>query len=165
MLTIEKLNLMSTNEFTDVIGDIFEESAWIAAAAALERPFASVDDLHQSMVAIIQRTSRTIQLNLLEAHPNLGEKIAMSHASSKEQRAAGLTNLTSKEYETFLSLNTRYHQKFGFPLIIAVRGKDKKIILADMTKRLHNDASLEFQIALAEVFKIAWFRLNDKIKQ
>lgn len=165
MLTIEKLNSLSTNDFIAVLGDVFEESAWVAAAAALERPFSSIADLHQHMVAIIQRTSPSIQVNLLDAHPNLGEKIAMSHASCKEQRDAGLTNLTSEEYEAFLSLNTRYHQKFGFPLIIAIRGKDKQTILTEMKKRINNDTSLEFQTALEEVFHIAWYRLNDKIKQ
>lgn len=165
MFTIEKLNLMTINEFTGALGDIFEESAWIAAAAALERPFISITDLHQHMVAIVQRSSKSLQINLLNSHPNLGVKIAMSHASSREQQAAGLKNLTTEEYEAFVSLNTRYLQKFGFPFIIAVREKDKLLILAEMKQRINNDASLEFQTALTEVYKIAWFRLNDKIKQ
>lgn len=165
MLTIKQLNSLSITEFTDVLGDIFEESAWIAGACALERPFTSITDLHQHMVAIVQRSSHSLQLNLLNAHPNLGVKIAMSHASSREQQAAGLKNLTSEEYEAFVSLNTRYYQKFGFPFIIAVRGKDKQEILVEMKHRINNDESLEFLAALSEVYKIALFRLHDKIKQ
>lgn len=165
MLTIDELNTLSINEFTDALGEIFEESAWIATACALERPFFSITDLHQHMVAIVQGSAKSLQLHLLNAHPNLGVKIAMSHASSLEQQAAGLKNLTSEEYDAFVSLNTQYYQKFGFPFIICVRGKDKHMILAEMKQRIHNDESLEFQAALSEVYKIALYRLRDKIKQ
>ncbi|MCG3056356.1 hypothetical protein KZ287_29755, partial [Escherichia coli] len=54
--------------------------------------------------------------------------------------------------------------RFGFPFIVAVRGKTKSTIYQSLIDRLQNDKKTEFTTALAEVYKIAYFRLVDKIK-
>ncbi len=56
----------------------------------------------------------------------------MSDDSTKEQHGAGLKDLTADEYENFISLNRQYMNKFGFPFILAVRGKDKNDIYQSM---------------------------------
>ncbi|MCX7802086.1 MAG: OHCU decarboxylase, partial [Meiothermus ruber] len=58
-----------------------------------------------------------------------------------------------------------YTEKFGFPFILAVRGKTKADIFQAMEQRLHNSPEVEFQTALEEVFKIARFRLADLLQR
>ena len=55
-------------------------------------------------------------------------------------------------------------KKFGFPFIIAVKGKDKNEILENFRKRLSNNFQEEFTEAKIQVKKIALFRLNDVLK-
>ena len=55
-------------------------------------------------------------------------------------------------------------KKFGFPFIIAVKGKNKDEILNIFRQRITNNINLEFEEAKKQVKKIASFRLNEIIK-
>lgn len=68
--------------------------------------------------------------------------------------------LTPEEHAHLAQLNAKYYQKFGFPFILAVKGKDKKDILASLKERLGSSRDEEFRRALDEVHRIAHFRLN-----
>lgn len=83
----------------------------------------------------------------------------MRAASQGEQAAAGLDHLTDEERARFIELNGAYRAKFGFPFIIAARGRDKAAILAAFERRA--DAAQEFATALGEVERIAFLRLSD----
>jgi 2-oxo-4-hydroxy-4-carboxy-5-ureidoimidazoline decarboxylase len=114
------------------------------------------------MVTIVENSSHEEKLTLIKAHPNLGERVAMTTDSTKEQSGAGLQNLTPEEYEQFIALNQLYMEKFGFPFILAVRGKDKHQIYQSMESRIRNSNDNEFQTALAEIYKIAELRLQER---
>ncbi|MGE7761289.1 factor-independent urate hydroxylase [Peribacillus sp. NPDC097895] len=164
MITLTTLNAQSEKNFTKFLGDIFEHSAWIAEKAAPYRPFSSIIILHQCMVDIVSHSSKEEKLTLIRTHPSLGDKVEMSEDSIKEQQGAGLKDLTADEYENFVSLNRQYMNKFGFPFILAVRGKDKNDIYQSMKTRIHHTETAEFENALSEIYQIALFRLKDKIK-
>ena len=55
-------------------------------------------------------------------------------------------------------------KKFGFPFIIAVKGKNKKEILNSFRQRITNNINLEFEEAKKQLKKIASFRLGEIIK-
>ena len=84
----------------------------------------------------------------------------MTEHSSKEQSRANLKNCTQKEYDEFNILNNNY-EKFGFPFIIAVKGKDKIEILNNFRQRINNGIELEFIESKKQVKKIALFRLEE----
>ena len=69
--------------------------------------------------------------------------------------------MTEEEYDEFKILNNEYQKKFGFPFIIAVKGKDKIEILNNFRQRINNDVEFEFKEAKSQVKKIALFRLNE----
>ena len=164
MITIEMLEVENDEEFIDFLGDVFEHSPWIPEQAAASRPFSTLLSLHQCMVDIVNCASKEAKLDLIRKHPNLGDKVEMTDDSIKEQRGAGLKDLTALEYENFLLLNKRYMDKFGFPFILAVRGKDKNEIYEAMETRIHHTEIAEFETALSEIHQIALFRLQEKIK-
>ena len=85
----------------------------------------------------------------------------MTEHSSKEQSRANLKNCTQKEYDEFKILNNNYEKKFGFPFIIAVKGKDKIEILNNFRQRINNGIELEFIESKKQVKKIALFRLEE----
>ena len=81
--------------------------------------------------------------------------------SQKEQGSAGLDQCSTEEFNEFKNLNNMYKQKYNFPFIIAVRGKNKVDILDEFKKRILNSADDEFKEAISQVCKIANLRLNE----
>ena len=75
--------------------------------------------------------------------------------------SANLNECSEEEFEEFRKLNIEYKTKFGFPFIIAVKGKNKNEILVNFRERIKNDLNKEFFEAKIQVKKIASFRLED----
>ena len=47
MISLPQLNSLSREEFVRIVGPVFEHSPWIAEATWPQRPFASVEQLHE----------------------------------------------------------------------------------------------------------------------
>ena len=161
--SLEKLNEMSQEDFTAVLGSVWEHTPEIASVSWLARPFADVDTLHKNMVKVVEGMSEAEKLALIKAHPDLGSKAKMAEASVQEQAGIGLDRLNLEEYNHLLSLNRAYKHKFGFPFIIAVKNHTVKSILESFAERLKNSKKEEKKAALSEISKIARFRLDNLI--
>ena len=85
-------------------------------------------------------------------------------ASTSEQAAAGLNNLTAEEIATFERLNAEYQQRFGFPFVICAHENKKESIMAGFAARMHNRRDQEIATALDEIAKICRLRLLDTIQ-
>lgn len=159
------LDLLPREAFVATLGGIFEHSPWVAEAVADLRPFGTIDDLHRAMVAAVTAAGPERQTALLRAHPELAGKLArsgrLSAASAGEQASLGLDRLDEAELERFDRANERYRARFGFPFIIAVKAqRDRRAILDALETRAGHDPATELETALAEVAKIARFRLD-----
>ena len=167
MIALEALNVLPVDEFTALLGAIFEHSPWVAQRAAAVRPFASRLELLDAMQAVVEAAPLEEQLGLIRAHPQLGargrKRAELTEASSREQRRAGLDACSDEEFEQLLRLNTAYVHKFSFPFILAVRGHDPNSILASMRSRLNNDPELERHTALTQIGLIGGYRLADLV--
>lgn len=167
MITLEALNTLPVDEFTSVLGTIFEHSPWVARRAATARPFSSRLELLYAMRAVVQAAPIEEQLGLIRAHPQLGargrKRLELTEASAHEQRRAGLDACTDEEFAQLLLLNTAYVEKFAFPFILAVRGHDPDSILAAMSDRLNNDVEAERHTALTQIGLIGGYRLADLV--
>ena len=86
------------------------------------------------MAAAMARGSDDAKRKLIEAHPDLAGRLALAKQltaeSTHEQASAGLDRLTPDELASFTALNDAYRQRFGFPFILAVKGKSKDEIAA-----------------------------------
>ena len=94
MTGLTQLNSLARDEFTRVVGPVFEHSPWIAEAAWQKRPFASVEALHLALCEIVLASNEEKQLSLILAHPDLVGRLALTGAltkeSTSEQASAGL---------------------------------------------------------------------------
>ena len=164
-MTLAELNALDQAAFTAALGGIFEHSPWIAAATWAARPFASVDALHTAMCATLAAADDDAKLALIRAHPELAGKLAirgeLTEASTREQAGAGLDRCSPEEFARLSDLNARYGARFGFPFILAVRGHTRESIIANMAARIDNDRATEIATALAQIERIARFRLGD----
>jgi urate oxidase len=154
--------------FVARFGGVFEHSPWIAEAAhdrGLTAGHDSAEGLHAAMVAVMRAAGDEARMALIRAHPDLAGKLAaagrLTAESTGEQASAGLDRLTDEERAEFMRLNGAYQARFGFPFIIAVRGRTKDEIRAAFVSRLENDAPAEFAEALRQIERIALLRLKD----
>jgi 2-oxo-4-hydroxy-4-carboxy-5-ureidoimidazoline decarboxylase len=163
--SLAALNQMSQAEFIQALGPTFEDTPAIAAKVWQQRPFQSVEELHQQMVALVQAMSPQEKLALIQAHPDLGSRVAMAEASIAEQSGAGLDQLSPAEYDQFQRLNQQYRQTFGFPFILAVAGHTKASILQNFAQRVNNAPNVEMARALTEIETIAHLRLQSWVQE
>jgi len=160
---INKINKLSQSKFIGVFANIFENSRWIAEKLYKQKPFDDFDDLSKKILTIFDNTTKDQKLTILNSHPDLANKAKinlLSPDSKKEQRSAGLDQLTAKEFNEFEKLNSSY-KKFGFPFILAIKGKNKIEILNNFRKRISSDPETEFNEAIQQVKQIATLRLNE----
>ncbi len=160
---INKINKLSQSEFVKVFANIFENATWIAEELYKLKPFLDFDELSLKMINIFEKTSKDKKLKVLNNHPDLGNKAKITSLtidSLKEQTNAGLDQCTKEEFDEFNKLNHAY-KKFGFPFILAVKGKNKIEILNNFKKRINSEPNIEFNEAVKQVKKIASLRLED----
>jgi OHCU decarboxylase len=161
---------MERNEFVAAFGGIFEHSDWVARRAfelELGPAHDSAGGLHNVLCRAFRAAPESDRLAVLKAHPDLAGRLAaarrLTAASAGEQASAGLDALTDSDRERFATLNASYVAKFGFPFIIAVRGRSSQEILAAFERRIGNDRAVEFDAACTEVERIALLRLRDML--
>ena len=159
---------MSRAAFLAAYGPVYEHSPWIAEAVfgtGLTEAQDTAEGLQAAMAEAVEAAPRDRQLALLRAHPDLAGRLALrgelTPQSASEQAGAGLGDCSPAEFERFSALNEAYKAKFGFPFVMAVKGRSRAEILAAFERRIGHDAAFEFRTALDEVHKIALFRLRD----
>lgn len=166
-MTLEQVNDLNQDDFVSVLGSIFEHSPWVAARAYRRRPFASLEALHEAMTDEMYAAPPADQLHLLRAHPDLAGKAAvrgeLTQSSRREQVGAGLDQCSPDELELIQELNTKYASKFGFPFIMAVKGCTRADVIGQLTQRLGRSPPQEREEALAQVARIAWYRLTAAV--
>lgn len=153
--------------FIDKFGGVYEHTPWVAARCFDEGGHlkaAQPSDLAGPFALLIEASGPEPQMSLLRAHPDLAGKLAKSGSltqeSTSEQAGAGLDQCTDEEFQAFVDLNTAYREKFEFPYILAVKGRNRAEILENFRKRLPNDIATEFREALNQVHQIAKLRLQ-----
>jgi OHCU decarboxylase len=159
---------MDRSTFVATFGGVFEHSPWIAEAA-FERGLSAdadhADGLHRVLCAVLREASAEARRALIEAHPDLAGRLAragrLTADSGREQAGAGLDRLTDPERARFSALNDAYRARFGFPFVMAVKGRSKAEVLAAFERRLENDAPTEQAMALAEIERIGLLRLQE----
>ena len=160
---INKINKLSKSEFVKVFANIFENARWVAEELYKQKPFVDFDELSSKMINIFEAAPKEKKLKILNDHPDLGNKAkitSLTTDSFKEQTDAGLDQCTKEEFNEFKKLNDAY-KKFGFPFILAVKGKNKIEILNNFKKRVDSEPHIEFNEAVEQVKKIASLRLKD----
>ncbi|MCP4788685.1 MAG: 2-oxo-4-hydroxy-4-carboxy-5-ureidoimidazoline decarboxylase [Gammaproteobacteria bacterium] len=159
---------MTKSAFVDHFKDLYEHSAWVAERVfdlGINQQHQQREVMHQAFSAVMLSADPTQQVALINAHPDLAGKAAISGqltaASTAEQSGAGIQQCNAEEFAEFTELNANYKAKFGFPFIKAVKGSNRYEILAAFRQRINNSHEREFNQALLEINKIAGFRLAD----
>jgi OHCU decarboxylase len=151
--------------FVARFGGVFEHSPWVAERAWEARPFASADALHGEMMRVVSKASAAERLALVRAHPELAGREAkageLTAESFGEQGRLGFTSLQKEEFLRIAEANRRYREKFGFPCVVALRlHATRSSVVAEMERRLGNNAETELAAALEQIGHITRGRLD-----
>jgi 2-oxo-4-hydroxy-4-carboxy-5-ureidoimidazoline decarboxylase len=167
-IAISALNQLDPAAFVALLGGVYEHSPWVAERSFAYRPFADVPALLQALQTTLAAASHAEQLALIRAHPDLAGKAALrgelTLESTREQAGAGLDQLSAAEFAHFTDLNTRYQARFGFPFIMAVKNATKHQIISGFEQRIDHAPEAEFATALAQINRIAAFRIADLLE-
>uniref|UniRef100_A0A5F8GF16 2-oxo-4-hydroxy-4-carboxy-5-ureidoimidazoline decarboxylase n=1 Tax=Monodelphis domestica TaxID=13616 RepID=A0A5F8GF16_MONDO len=181
-MSIQMINSMDFEEFIDILGNIIENCPLIAATIWSQRPFKDLTDLKKHVFDFIEALPQSDEETesqsswhrnnpnkgkegILRCHPDIAgrefEQGTLTPQSQREQREAGLSDLSLEERRRLGHLNSAYKTRFGFPFVIAARLSDKATILKELERRLKNQPAQELSTALEEVLKICHLRLED----
>jgi 2-oxo-4-hydroxy-4-carboxy-5-ureidoimidazoline decarboxylase len=167
LLTLDQLNALDREDFVAALSGLFEGPPWIVDQVWAARPFASRDALYDALCHIMFDAPVERQVALIRAHPDLVGRAALAGtltpASTAEQAAAGLDQLTPEQIAAFARLNAEYQQRFGFPFVICARANKTQSILAGFGERIGHSREKEIATALGEVAKICRLRLMDTV--
>ncbi len=159
---------MTEQDFVDCFGGVYEHSPWIAVAVwrdGLDESHDDVDGLADALAATVDRADAELRLNLINAHPDLAGRAAVSGEltpeSTAEQANAGIDQCTTEEFSLFQDMNEKYKSKFGFTFVMAVKGSNRHKILDAFRRRVQNDPEVEFTQAIQEIHEIARLRLAE----
>lgn len=157
-----KPSALTRDAFVARFGSVYEASFWVAEAVWPAAARGELDEPLELAVAMreaVDNAPPERKLALIRAHPQLAVAGAMAEASVREQSGAGLDQCSAEELAAFQDLNAAYLARFGHPFIIAVKGLSRADILAAFADRLENEAEAEFATAIAQIHRIAGFRL------
>ena len=164
MDSINKVNKLNKSDFISIFGNVFEKTEWIAERVFDYLPYKNFDNLLLKFFKIYNESNKESIIKILNSHPELVVEQKLTNDSKKEQKGAGLNECSKEEVEEFKKLNLNYKKKFGFPFIIAVKGKNKNDILNYFRTRIKNSFDEEFIEAKKQVGEIATFRFKEIIK-
>jgi 2-oxo-4-hydroxy-4-carboxy-5-ureidoimidazoline decarboxylase len=166
MPTLDQLNTMPADDFVAALDGVFEHAAWVAQAAAAQRPFASVTALHDALMQAIHAAPQEVCLAFLCGHPPLSPKALadpnLTTSSRAEQGGLGMTSL-GDNLARFETGSSAYEARFGFPFIVCVRRQTPPFVLRGLERRLGNTPDQERAAALAEIGYITRLRLVDRV--
>ncbi len=161
----ENPDRLARDDFIRRFGGVVEHAPWVAERAWARRPFGDIAGLARALEAEILSAPRQEQLSLLNGHPELAGREAvagdMTPESTGEQGRLGLLSLTREALHDLQALNQAYRERFGFPLIVALRlhsGLDS--VLAQGRLRLAHDPEAERAAALQQVCQVMRGRLE-----
>jgi uric acid transporter len=168
LVRLDQVNTMSRDEFVQTFGRLFQGPHWVVERAYDQRPFSDTHDLRRAFQEALFAATTEEQEQLIAGYPNLGaQSVAVGEEGEEslaDQSALGLNRLADKEHEELGTLAREYRNRFGFPLIMAVRDQDSfNQILRHGWERLNNSPTQEHATALIEIAKIAAHRFDQLV--
>jgi OHCU decarboxylase len=165
---LDQVNEMSRDDFVRTFSGLFQGPDWVVERAYAQRPFTDTNDLRRAFQEALFAASTEEQEQLISSYPDLGaQSVAIGdegEASLADQSALGLNRLADKEHQELASLTAAYRDRFGFPMITAVRDQESfDQVLRHGWDRLNNSPTQEHATALIEIAKIATHRFDQLV--
>jgi 2-oxo-4-hydroxy-4-carboxy-5-ureidoimidazoline decarboxylase len=160
---IEEFNRWPTARAEEALFECFANRGWAERVAA-GRPYRDLDGLMAAAYVAWAGLSDEDWLAAFAAHPRIGERGGHAPASS-EREQSGVMAASSETLAALAAQNRIYEERFGHLFLIAAAGRGAAEILAELMRRMKNDAATELVEAAAELRKITRLRLERLLAQ
>jgi 2-oxo-4-hydroxy-4-carboxy--5-ureidoimidazoline (OHCU) decarboxylase len=130
---------------TDELAELFEgRTRFVERLAQEENPLVSARTL-------VHELPYEEKVEILAAHPAIGQRGGLSARSAAEQGAEE----DPEVFEELARLNAEYEERHGFRFVVFVNRRPKSEILEVIRVRLTNPTDQELETALSELVAIA----------
>jgi 2-oxo-4-hydroxy-4-carboxy--5-ureidoimidazoline (OHCU) decarboxylase len=154
--SIAQLNLLSGADFARALRPLFESAEPLTAALERTRPYGSYEALLDRAGVVLRGMPEAEQVEVLSAHPRIGEDAWRLSALSAREQGQGSTEVD----RLLAELNDTYEQKFGFRFVVFVNRRPKSEIVEVLRQRINGTRQEELQTGLREMLRIARDRLR-----
>ena len=162
-VSLHQLNKFDNVRYCSALNGVYEHSPWIIQKTFNDRPFNTVEELHDACVSLINGASHDTQLSLIRAHPDLAAKLEqipnLTRFSQKEQSKAGFSSLPLVVINQLRNELVRYRQLFGHPFILCLAENSAIDVLPILKERMQSDLDTERTACLFQITRIGWHRL------
>ncbi|MDX6620176.1 MAG: hypothetical protein QOK36_2562 [Gaiellales bacterium] len=129
----------------DELAGLFEgRTRFVARLAAEPDPLARA-------ATLVHELPHDEQVEILAAHPAIGQRAGLSARSAAEQGAEADSEVLAE----LARLNTDYEARHGFRFVVFVNRRPKAEILAVLRERIVRSSADELETALGELVAIA----------
>ena len=129
----------------DELAELFEgRTRFVERLARLENPL-------EAARALVRELPDDEKREVLDAHPAVGQRAALSARSAAEQG----TDDDPAVLEELARLNRAYEARFGFRFVVFVNRRPKSELLPVLRERLERTREQELETALGELVSIA----------
>ncbi|KAJ2445715.1 hypothetical protein GGI03_007633, partial [Coemansia sp. RSA 2337] len=119
------------------------------------RPFESYDKLLDRADELIQELSPLEQLEVVNAHPRIGEQANNLSALSRVEQGSRSAN-EDAVLAKWAELNRKYEEVYGFRFVVFVNGRSKESLFPIAEERIaHGNKIKELATGLSEMVEIA----------
>ncbi|PRP88485.1 hypothetical protein PROFUN_03202 [Planoprotostelium fungivorum] len=162
---IDVLNSSSPSEFLHAVNILFETAPPLSKSLLSSRPFSSYKDIICKAEETIKTLDDKDRLEVINAHPRIGEAGKLSTMSQSEQHGEKEKSMTRDRLDAvdaeLQDLNRCYEEQYGFRFVIFKGEKSKEEVIPILKQRLaSNDKHAEMEIGLREMIQIARARLQ-----
>ncbi|MCV7227190.1 solute carrier family 23 protein [Mycolicibacterium komossense] len=161
-ITLDEVNSMTKERFTEVFGHVVQDIPWAVERAFEQRPYSDTQALREAFQDAVLTGSSEQQLELINRFHDLGAEDETGHALAVDHVA--LSNLAEEDHNDVVELANAYREHFGFPLVICARETEHfDRVLKNGWSRMDNSTPAEKAFALIEIAKIANYRFDDLV--
>ena len=165
MIALSQFNSLSKDEAAGLLAPCVAIPAWGETLVNL-RPFASRHALLQTAREAMDYWGEDELNAALSAHPRIGEKPTggQAHAALSRQEQSAVDSENERLAQALQEGNARYEARFGRVFLIRAKGRSGRQILAELQRRLNNDAQQEEREALDQLREITLLRLEETFR-
>lgn len=155
---IDRLNGLSRRALIKELLLVCHSLRW-AERVTDARPYVDQQQLLDQADHVWQELDPADWLEALHGHPRIGEDGGSSREFSTAEQS-GMAEADDAVRAAIADGNRLYEATFGHVFLISAAGRSPQDILGNLQARLHNEATLEVQIAAQEHRRITRLRLQ-----
>jgi len=158
---VDRFHSLSHEEAAAELMSCCAVRSWAEQMSSL-RPFLDEPTLVAEGRKLAEQLSWPEVLEALSAHPRIGERLAArtAEASWSRQEQSGVA---ADSQDALVAGNFAYESRFGHIFLICATGLSGGQILAELQRRLENDAAHERVVVRQELAKIVELRLRKLV--